>query len=192
MGIEAKSSKTVLVTGANSGVGMEAARQLAAAGWGKVILACRTEEKAGTARTLLVEKTGKDPFATLVIDTAEIASANTAGDELRERGERIDFLLLNAGASSAKPKFNSDGVELTWASTLVGHHVLTMRMLADGLLSPNARIVIVGSEAARGTAPGMKVHDISGVAAESFAGRSSRSYRCPGPSQRTIQVRLVR
>ena len=134
--------KTVLVTGANSGVGFEAAVQLVEAGWGKVILACRNEDKAEDARVRLVERTGRDPFSGLAVDTSEVASANGACDRLQERGERVDYLLLNAGASAAQPQFNSDGVEITWASTLVGHHAMTMRMLADDLLSANAHIVI--------------------------------------------------
>ncbi|MCH8816023.1 MAG: SDR family NAD(P)-dependent oxidoreductase [Chloroflexi bacterium] len=164
------SKKTALVTGANSGLGFEAAAQLAEAGWGKVILACRTEAKAEAARVRLVERTGKDSFDLLAVDTSEVASANTACDQLRERGGNIDFLLLNAGAAAAQPQFNSDGVEITWASTLVGHHVMTMRMLDDKLLSPGARIVIAGSEGARGNAPTMKVHDIEKVANDLFDG----------------------
>jgi NAD(P)-dependent dehydrogenase (short-subunit alcohol dehydrogenase family) len=165
-----KSDKTALVTGANSGLGFEAAAQLADDGWGRVILACRSVEKAETARTALVERTGKDPFAVLAIDTSEVASAEAAAEELREREEQIDFLLLNAGASSKDPSFNSDGVETTYASTLVGHHVLTMRVLEHGLLTPHARIIITGSEGARGNLPGMAVHDIGEIADNSYGG----------------------
>ena len=165
-----KSEKTALVTGANSGVGFETAAQLAEDGWGKVILACRSVEKAETARSQLVKRTGNDPFAVLAIDTSEVSSAEAAADELRERGERIDFLLLNAGASGKDAKFNSDGVEVTYASTLIGHHVLTMRAIGDKLLSPTARIVIAGSEGARGNMPGMAVHDIERIAADHFSG----------------------
>jgi len=156
--------KTVLITGANSGIGFEAAAQLAEAGWGNVILACRTEEKAEAARKLLVDRTGRDPFKVLAIDTSEVDSAVAASDKLLEDDIHIDFLLLNAGATGATPVFNSDGVEITWASNLVGHHVLAMRLLGDGLLTPSARIVIAGSEGARGTVPGMKVHDVEAVA----------------------------
>ena len=165
-----KANKTALVTGANSGLGFEAAAQLADAGWGKVILACRSVEKAEAARAKLVERTGKDPFDVLAMDTSEVASANAAADELVKRGARVDFLLLNAGASSKDPSFNSDGIEITYASTLVGHHVLTMRALADGLLAPDARIVIAGSEGARSNMPGMNVHDIGQIASDSFGG----------------------
>jgi NAD(P)-dependent dehydrogenase (short-subunit alcohol dehydrogenase family) len=162
--------KTALVTGANSGLGFEASAQLADDGWGRVILACRSVEKAETARAQLVERTGGDPFAVLAVDTSEAASATAAAAELRERGEQIDFLLLNAGASGKDPSYNSDGVETTYASTLVGHHVLTMGALEHGLLTPNARIVIAGSEGARGNMPGMSVHDIESIADESFGG----------------------
>jgi NAD(P)-dependent dehydrogenase (short-subunit alcohol dehydrogenase family) len=165
-----RSEKTALVTGANSGLGFEAAAQLADDGWGRVILACRSVEKAETARTQLVERTGKDPFAVLAVDTSEAASAKAAAEELHERGEQIDFLLLNAGASGKDPSFNSDGIETTYASTLVGHHVLTMGALDHGLLTPNARIVIAGSEGARGNMPGMSVHDIGEIADKSFGG----------------------
>ena len=162
--------KTVLITGANSGLGFEAAAQFAEAGWGAVIFACRSEKKAEVARTQLVERTGNDPFRVLAVDTSEVASANAACDQLRERGETVDFLLLNAGASGAEPQFNSDGVEITWASTLVGHHTMTMRMLSDNLLNPGARIVIAGSEGARGNLPGMQVHNIGQIAKEHFDG----------------------
>jgi NAD(P)-dependent dehydrogenase (short-subunit alcohol dehydrogenase family) len=135
-----------------------------------VILACRTVEKAETAQRQLVDRTGTDPFAVLAIDTSEVPSAEAAAEELRARGDTIDFLLLNAGASGQEASYNSDGVEVTYASTLIGHHVLTMRALEHGLLSPNARIVIAGSEGARGNMPGMSVHDIGQIANDSYGG----------------------
>ena len=165
-----RSKQTALVTGANSGLGFEAAAQLAADGWGTVILACRSIDKAQTARSQLVERTGTDPFGVLALDTSEVASANAAAAELAEREVHIDFLLLNAGASAKDPSFNSDGVEITYASTLIGHHVLTMHAIADGTLTPKARVVIAGSEGARGNFPGMSIHDIQQIATDSFDG----------------------
>ncbi|MBL4686845.1 MAG: SDR family NAD(P)-dependent oxidoreductase, partial [Nannocystaceae bacterium] len=161
---------TVLVTGANSGVGLQAAAQLAESGWGTVILACRTVEKAEVARAALRERVGKDVFATLAIDTSEAQAARAAADELVARGTIIDGLVLNAGASSSEAHYNTDGVEITWASTLVGHHVLTMRLWETGSLSPHARIIIAGSEGARGTLPGMPIHDVGGLARTKYDG----------------------
>ncbi len=97
------SQKTALVTGANSGLGFEAAALLAEAGWGKVILACRTKVKAEAARARLVERTGKDPFDLLAVDTSEVASANTACDQLREAGEKIAFCCSTLGQRGRNP-----------------------------------------------------------------------------------------
>ena len=76
------SNKTALVTGANSGLGYEAAGQLAEAGFGRVILACRTLEKAEGAKRTLTERVGSGPFETLAVDVASIRSSREAAAEL--------------------------------------------------------------------------------------------------------------
>ena len=146
-------NQSALVTGANSGLGFEAAAQLAEAGYSRIILACRTEDKAAAAREQLIERTGKDVFETLAVDVSEIESANHAARILADQSGSIDLLLLNAGADSRTLKRTSDGIELILATTLFGHHVLTMKLLEAGKLSPDAHIVIAGSEAARGSVP---------------------------------------
>ena len=157
--------KTAVVTGANSGLGYEAAAQLAEAGYGRVILACRTQEKADGAKQTLAVRVGSDPFETLVVDVSSIASAQAASDELIKRGNRIDALLLNAGMVSGETMHKSvDGFELAFASSIIGHHVLTVRLLEADLLSEKARIVIAGSEAARNDLPammGMQLYDFA-------------------------------
>ena len=79
--------KSVLVTGANSGLGYEASAQLAEAGYSRVILACRTLEKADTARSSLVARVNADPFETLAVDVSSIESANAASE--REMLKRL-------------------------------------------------------------------------------------------------------
>ena len=186
-----RSDKTALVTGANSGFGFSAAEQLANAGWGKVILACRSVEKAEVARRLLVERTGRDPFDVLAVDTAEVDSARSAIAQLCRRGGRVDFLLLNAGASSPDRRLNSDGIELTYASTLIGHHVMTLQALAQGVLSRHARVVIAGSESARGDVPGETGHDVGKIAAEErggdLAGAIEACFRLENRAQRPFK-----
>ena len=145
--------QTALVTGANSGLGFEASAQLAEAGYGRIILACRTEDKAATAREQLIERTGKDIFDTLAVDVSEIESSIHAAQVLIDQPGKIDLLILNAGVGTQSLKRSSDGIELILATTLFGHHVLTMKLLEAGKLSPDAHIVIAGSEAARGSLP---------------------------------------
>ena len=148
--------KTALVTGANSGLGFEAAAQLAEAGYGRVILATRTLEKAETAKKALTDRVGSDPFETIVVDVSSVASAQVASDELVRRGNPIDALLLNAGIVAGNEMAKSvDGFELSFAASIIGPHVMTMRLLEAGLLPEGARVVISGSEAARNDLPSM-------------------------------------
>lgn len=157
--------KAVLVTGANSGLGFEAAAQLAEVGYGRIILACRTLEKAERARQQLVERVGFDRFEMLAVDVSSIESAQTASDELVGRGGTIDAVLLNAGMVPGDTMAKSaDGLELAFASSIVGHHVMTLRLLGAGLLSADARVVIAGSEGARNDLPamfGMQAYDFA-------------------------------
>ena len=124
-------NEAALVTGANSGLGFEAAAQLAEAGYGRVILVCRTEEKATAVRTKLLERTGKDVFDLLAMDAAELTSSARAAQELADRPGQIDLLVLNAGGGSKEKSTTSEGVELTLAKNLFGHHLLTMKLLED-------------------------------------------------------------
>jgi NAD(P)-dependent dehydrogenase (short-subunit alcohol dehydrogenase family) len=99
-----------------------------------------------------------------------VDSARAAVAELQRQGGQINFLLLNAAATTRRPQLNSDGVELTYASTLIGHHVITALALKEGMLAPNARVVIAGSESARGNVPGEQGHDFAQIAEQQFAG----------------------
>jgi len=164
-------NRTALVTGANSGLGLETSAQLAEQGYGRVIITARNEHKAKTARDQLAARTGKDVFETLTLDNGELATVEAAATTLSERGGAIDVLILNAGMAPTKDLTKTThGIEATVASTLVGHHLLTMRLLEKGLLSDTARIVIAGSEAARGDVPTFKPLDVNGFAAENFGG----------------------
>ncbi|MFQ5433668.1 MAG: SDR family NAD(P)-dependent oxidoreductase [Anaerolineae bacterium] len=157
--------KTALVTGANSGLGFEAAAQLAEAGYSRVILACRTLEKAEAAKQALSLRVGSDLFDTLAVDVSSIASAQAASNELVKRGHPIDALLLNAGVVSGEAMNKSvDGFEVAFAASIIGHHVMTVRLLDAGILLDGTRVVIAGSEAARNDLPammGMQLYDFA-------------------------------
>ncbi|MCE7735651.1 MAG: SDR family NAD(P)-dependent oxidoreductase [Candidatus Heimdallarchaeota archaeon] len=163
-------NKTALVTGANSGIGYETAAALAEQGYGKVILGVRSNEKGEDARAKLVERTGKQVFDILVVDIAEPKSTDTAVEELKSRRDKINLLILNAGMSGGGNRsYNSGGVEMTFAN-IIGHHVLTMNLVRDGLLPSDSHIVVAGSEGARGDMMGMKPVDFGPFANEHFGG----------------------
>ena len=168
------SQRRALVTGANSGLALEAARQLAQLGYGSVVLACRTQIKADTARDQLRQDTGRDPFSTLVVDVADVSSSREAAAALVERGDPFDAVLLNAGMvpndlertdesiDKGIDEGIDEGIEMCFASSLVGHHVLTEALLEADLVNAGASVALVGSGAANNDLPramGMSVHD---------------------------------
>lgn len=162
---------SALVTGATSGLGFEAAVQAAEAGYAPVTITGRTEERVAEARTHLETQTGRKVFEVLVLDLGDRASVAAAVDELAGRGRPIDYALLNAGMVSGSTLTRTEeGVEITFASSLIGHHRLTMGLLHRSLLGPEARIVIAGSEAARNDVPTFTAADLPSLAAKSYAG----------------------
>ena len=163
--------RTALVTGANSGLGLEASAQLADQRYDRVIITARTDQKAHTTREELSTRTGRDVFETLTLENDHLDTVEEAAQVLAERGGQIDVLILNAGLAPGKDlQKTPEGIEATMASTLIGHHLLTMRLLERGLLSDTARIVIAGSEAARGDVPTFSPVDLDQFAAHHFGG----------------------
>jgi NAD(P)-dependent dehydrogenase (short-subunit alcohol dehydrogenase family) len=166
-----ETNKTALVTGANSGLGFEASAQLAEQGYDRVIITARSAAKAETAHDQLLARTGKDVFERLTLDNHDLATVESAAGELAERGGKIDILLLNAGMAPPKVLVKTtNGVEGTVAATLVGHHLLTTRLLEENLIGDHARIIISGSEAARGDVPTFHPFDVDTFATEHFDG----------------------
>jgi NAD(P)-dependent dehydrogenase (short-subunit alcohol dehydrogenase family) len=150
---------------------MEASAQLAKQGYARVIVTARTDRKAEAARDQLSARTGQDVFEALALDNDHLDSVEAAARTLAERAGQIDVLILNAGMAPTKDlQKTAEGVEATMASTLIGHHLLTMRLLEHGLLSDTARIVIAGSEAARGDVPTFNPVDLDAFAADNFKG----------------------
>lgn len=165
MNAHTSAPRSVLITGANSGLGFEAAAQLAETAYARIILACRSIEKAEAARAELVKRVGRDPFETLGVDVSNIASSKAAAEEIIARGEPIDQLLLNAGiVPGDEMVLSDDAIEMTFAASLIGHHILATALLDAGLLSQNGKIVLVSSEGARGDLPnamGLKLYDFA-------------------------------
>lgn len=166
--------KTVLVTGANQGIGKATALALAGQGANVVIL-CRNADKgrAALADIQAASKGGKAEL--LVADFASLGDVRRAAAELRARHARLDVLVNNAGLFVPERHLTSDGIEETFGVNHLAPFVLTNELLDLLKASGPARIVNVSSEAHRHA----KMHwdDLQ------FAGGGYKGFRAYGQSK---------
>jgi NAD(P)-dependent dehydrogenase (short-subunit alcohol dehydrogenase family) len=174
-----------LLTGATSGLGFAAARLLAIEGYGQVIITGRSIARVQETAAQLTAETKTEVFTPLELDLDAPTSVQSALAELVRLGRPIDFLLLNAGWIGGKERvLTAAGIEVTQAP-LIGHHQLIVGLLRANLLSPNARIVIAGSESARGDVPLFGYTDVAALAAKRHQGDRSAAVEAvlrSGPS----------
>lgn len=145
-----QSGRTAVVTGANTGLGLETARVLASRG-ARVVLACRDVAK-GEAAADLIASQPVAPHARLRVvrlDLASLASVHAAADEIRSSYRRLDLLINNAGVMFVPFQRSEDGLELTLAVNHFGHFALTGLLLERLLATPGSRVVTVSSNAYR-------------------------------------------
>jgi NAD(P)-dependent dehydrogenase (short-subunit alcohol dehydrogenase family) len=162
-----------LVSGTTSGLGYAAARALAGEGWREIIVTGRSLARVQETAAQLAAETKMQVFTPLELDLDTPSSVQSALAELVKRGRPVDFLLLNAGVIPGKKRvLTAAGIEAAQAP-LIGHHQLTVGLLRANLLSPNARIVIAGSEAARGDVPLFSYTDVAALAATHHQGDRS-------------------
>ncbi len=125
---------SVLITGANAGIGKEVARQMALRpGVERVYLACRNEMKAKAAKQELERKTGKSCFHILLMDVSDLASVRSG---MRGLADAVDALVMDAGGSGGKAPLSltRDGVTQIFASNVLGHAALLEGLIASGQL----------------------------------------------------------
>lgn len=141
-------NKSILITGANAGLGKETARQLAMKGeTERIIMGCRNLQKAESAKRELEEATGKSIFEILIIDVSDIESVKKAVSEL---DGKIDALVMNAGGMGGKTpdKITKSGMNVIAATNILGHVVLAEELLKQEKI--NNVIMLASSEAVRG------------------------------------------
>jgi NAD(P)-dependent dehydrogenase (short-subunit alcohol dehydrogenase family) len=140
--------KTVLITGANAGIGKEVARQLALRPeMARIYLACRNQDRATTAKAELEAATGRPIFDIILMDVADLGSVRAG---LAAINGSLDALVMNAGVIGGKTPMalTADRVTTVFATNVLGHVVLLEGLLAEDRLGEVA--VFAGSEAARG------------------------------------------
>ncbi len=139
--------RTIVITGANSGIGFAAASVLAAHG-ATVVLACRDIGKATAAAARITDAVPEAAVATTHLDLGSLASVRQAANEIRSR-PRLDLLINNAGLMMPPFGQTSDGFELQIGVNHLGHFALTGLLLDRLLGTPGSRIVTVSSSAHR-------------------------------------------
>jgi protochlorophyllide reductase len=142
-----QSGRIALVTGANSGLGLETARALAARG-ATVLLACRSLAKAEQAREeLLTAAASTGALDVLHLDLADLASVAAVATTVCERYGRLDLLINNAGVMAPPRRLTRQGFELQFGTNHLGHFDLSLALLPLLRERPGARVVTVTSGA---------------------------------------------
>src|SRR5229473_254377 len=140
--------RLAVVTGANTGLGFETARVLAARG-ASVVLAVRDTDKGKRAAARIA---GPAPGADVMVqplDLTSLESVRAAAGELRAKHPRIDLLINNAGVMFPPKQATGDGFELQLGTNHLGHFALTGLLLEQMLPVPGSRVVTVSSLAHR-------------------------------------------
>jgi retinol dehydrogenase-14 len=136
--------KTILVTGATSGIGYEASLELARRG-ARVAMVGRDAERTRKARSEVASRSGSADVSHLLCDFSSQQSIRALADAFRARYDRLHVLVNNAGGVNKTRQLTEDGIEATFAVNHLGYYLLT-RLLEDLLVkSAPARVVSVAS-----------------------------------------------
>jgi NAD(P)-dependent dehydrogenase (short-subunit alcohol dehydrogenase family) len=141
--------KTCVVTGANSGIGKEIVRGLAAKGW-RVLMVARDRERGEDARAEVSRSTGSSTVELVICDLASQRQVRELASTVLDRCDRLDVLVNNAGLVLGKRMLTEDGFETTFAVNHLAPFLLTNLLLERLKASTPARIVTVASDAHRG------------------------------------------
>ena len=171
--IPPQAGRTVVITGANSGIGYEAARQLAAKG-AHVVLACRDQAKG---RGAIESITAAQPSASvelMELDLADLGSIRRFAAAALAACPALHVLCNNAGVMAIPHRTTGDGFEMQFGTNHLGHFALTGLLLERLLATPGARVVTVSSGAHKFGV--MRWNDLQGE-------RSYGSWRAYGQSK---------
>jgi len=136
--------KTVLVTGATSGIGLEASVALARQG-ARVVMVGRNQAKTEAAMADVASRSGSKEVSYLLGDFASQASVRSLAEAVRARVDRLDVLVNNAGGVHKTRTVTADGIETTFAVNHLGYFLLTNLLLDLVVKSAPARVVTVAS-----------------------------------------------
>jgi NAD(P)-dependent dehydrogenase (short-subunit alcohol dehydrogenase family) len=144
--IPGQHGRTAVVTGANGGLGLETARQLAAKG-AHVVMAVRNQKKAAAAVDEIRASAPDAALELVALDLASQASVHAAAEQIMAAHKNIDLLINNAGVMGIPEAKTADGFEMQFGVDHLGHWALTGLLLPALLRTSGARIVTVTSTA---------------------------------------------
>lgn len=152
--------KTVVVTGANSGIGFETAASLAGMG-ARVLVTARNADKGRAAVAAIGARVGREAQVQLVVfDLADLSSVRRGAAEILEQTTRLDVLVNNAGLVLTERTVTVDGFEATFAINHLGPFLLTNLLLDRLRASAPARVVTVASTAHNSARKGIPFDDL--------------------------------
>lgn len=140
--------KTVIITGANSGIGKAAAVKCAQIG-AEVVLACRSLERGRVALDEVKSTSGSDRVTLMLLDLASQASIRNFAAEFKRTHKRLDVLIHNAAnfdKTIARPILTSDGIETIFATNHIGPFLLTGLLMDILKASKPSRVITVSSK----------------------------------------------
>lgn len=139
-----QAGRLAVVTGANSGLGLSAARELARAGC-EVVIACRNTAKGEKAAESIRSDVPSAKLEVAALDLADLASVRAFAERLSGSRDRLDLLINNAGVMAAPYARTADGFEMQLGTNHLGHFALTGLLLERLRNTPEARVVTVSS-----------------------------------------------
>jgi NAD(P)-dependent dehydrogenase (short-subunit alcohol dehydrogenase family) len=138
--------KTIIITGGNSGIGFEAARELTRRG-AEVIIASRNPSKAEKAIDIIEQEIPGSKLKLIILDLASLDSVRKFSEVFMESHDKLDILLNNAGIMLVPYSLTEDGFENTFGTNHLGHFALTGLLMDVINNTPDARVVTVASNA---------------------------------------------
>ena len=145
-----QTGKTILITGANTGLGFETALALYQAG-AHVVLACRNLKNAEDALIKLYEPNGKGTLETGVLDLSNLSSVKQFADTFLQKHKQLDVLINNAGVAMPPASKTAQGYELQFGVNFLGHFALTGRLYPLLKETSNSRIITLSSNGYQGS-----------------------------------------
>lgn len=138
--------KTVLITGASTGIGLQSAIGLAKLG-AEVVMVGRDEARTAQAAELVRSQTGNQAVSYLLADLSSLKDVRKLAQEFRDKYKKLDVLLNNAGAIFLTRKVSVDGYEMSLALNHLNYFLLTDLLLDMVKAGPSGRVVNVASRA---------------------------------------------